>query len=95
MPNFISEDHIERALAQKLQHLHGFDVLECHTEDPEDLDDGSGRTSKSDVILGGPCQGSSHPLEPGHPGQGDWGCTGKAARPASGAGGNFGLRSRR
>jgi hypothetical protein len=24
MPNFISEDQIERALVQKLQHLHGF-----------------------------------------------------------------------
>jgi hypothetical protein len=30
MPNFISEDQIERALVQKLQHLHGFDVLGCH-----------------------------------------------------------------
>ncbi|MGD1090040.1 MAG: hypothetical protein ABR955_15150 [Verrucomicrobiota bacterium] len=37
MPNFISEDQIERALVQKLQHLHGFDdSLDCHTEDPED-----------------------------------------------------------
>ena len=36
---------------QKLQHLHGFDSLNCHTEDPEDLNDGSGRTKKSDVIL--------------------------------------------
>jgi type I restriction enzyme, R subunit len=51
MPNFISEDQIERALVQKLQHLHGFDVLECHTEDPEDLNDGSNRATKSDVIL--------------------------------------------
>jgi len=51
MPNFITEDQIERALVQKLQHLHGFDVLECHTEDPEDLDDGSNRAKKSDVIL--------------------------------------------
>jgi type I restriction enzyme R subunit len=51
MPNFISEDQIERALVQKLQHLHGFDVLECHTEDPEDLNDGSNRAKKSDVIL--------------------------------------------
>ena len=51
MPNFISEDQIERALVQKLQHLHGFDSLNCHTEDPEDLDDGSGRASKRDVIL--------------------------------------------
>jgi type I restriction enzyme R subunit len=51
MPNFITEDQIERALVQKLQHLHGFDVLECHTEDPEDLNDGSNRAKKSDVIL--------------------------------------------
>jgi type I restriction enzyme R subunit len=51
MPNFISEDQIERALVQKLQHLHGFDVLECHTEDPEDLNDGSGRANKREVIL--------------------------------------------
>lgn len=51
MPNFISEDQIERALVQNLQHLHGFDALDCHTEDPEDLNDGSGRTDKRDVIL--------------------------------------------
>src|SRR5437667_7524875 len=51
MPNFISEKQIERALVQKLQHLHGFDSLDCHTEDCEDLNDGSGRASKRDVIL--------------------------------------------
>ena len=27
MPNFISEDQIELAVAQDLHHLHGFDVL--------------------------------------------------------------------
>jgi type I restriction enzyme R subunit len=51
MPNFISEDQIERALVQKLQHLHGFASLNCYTEDPEDLRDGSGRANKRDVIL--------------------------------------------
>ena len=51
MPNFISEGQIEQALVQKLQHLHRFDVLECYTEDPEDLNDGSGRTNKRDVVL--------------------------------------------
>src|SRR5579864_3682159 len=51
MPNFISEDQIERAMVQKLVQLHGFDGLNCHTEDPEDLNDGSGRTNKRDVIL--------------------------------------------
>ena len=51
MPNFISEDQIERALVQKLQHLHGFDSLNCHTEDAEDLNDGSNRANKREVIL--------------------------------------------
>src|SRR5437870_905136 len=51
MPNFISEDQIEQALVQRLQQLHGFDSLDCHTEDPEDLNDGSRRVSKRDVIL--------------------------------------------
>jgi len=51
MPNFISEDHIEQGLVQKLQFLHGFEVLDCHTVDREDLNDGSNRTNKRDVIL--------------------------------------------
>ncbi len=51
MPNFISEDDIEQALLQNLQHLHGFDVLECYTTDPDDLNDGSGRTDKREVIF--------------------------------------------
>ena len=70
MPNFISEDQIERALVQKLQHLHGFDSLDCHTEDPEDLNDGSGRANKRDVILVDRVKRGRHPPEPGHPGQG-------------------------
>lgn len=51
MPNFISENQIEQGLVQKLQHLNGFDSLDCHTQNPEDLNDGSNRTSKRDVIL--------------------------------------------
>jgi type I restriction enzyme R subunit len=51
MPNVISEDQIEQALVQRLQHLHGFDSLNCFTDDPEDLNDGSHRASKHDVIL--------------------------------------------
>ena len=50
MPNFISEGQIGRALVQKLQHLHGFDSLDCHTEDPDDLNDGSGRSNKRAVM---------------------------------------------
>jgi type I restriction enzyme R subunit len=52
MPNFISEDQIEREMLHKLEHLHNFASLNCNTEDPEDLDDGSGRANKRDVILG-------------------------------------------
>ena len=51
MPNFISEDQIEQALLQPLQHICGFDVLECYTADPADLNDGSGRGDKRDVVL--------------------------------------------
>ena len=70
MPNFISEDQIERALVQKLQHLHGFDSLDCHTEDPEDLNDGSGRANKRDVILVDRVKEAAIRLNPAHPGQG-------------------------
>jgi len=51
MPNFISEGQIERALALKLRELYGFDSLNCCTENPENLDDRSGRTNKRDVVL--------------------------------------------
>ncbi len=44
--NFLSEDDIEQALLQKLQHLHGFDVLDCMTVKPEELNDGSHRKDK-------------------------------------------------
>ncbi|WP_415898069.1 type I restriction endonuclease subunit R [Neptuniibacter sp. QD57_21] len=49
--NFISEDDIEQSLVQQLQHLYGFDIQDCFTAMPEDLNDGSGRTDKRDVIL--------------------------------------------
>src|SRR5437867_13035938 len=64
MPNFISENQIERALVQKLQHLHDFEPLKCHTEDPEDLNDGSGRTNKRDVILVGRVREAAARLNP-------------------------------
>ena len=45
MPNFVSEDQIEQAMVQKLQHLHGLDVLDCYTENAEDLNAGSNRAA--------------------------------------------------
>ena len=49
--NFISEDDIEQALIQRLQHLCGFDTLNCFTAQPDDINDGSGRDDKRAVIL--------------------------------------------
>ena len=50
MPNFISEDDIERAALIELQHQ-GFECLNCYTTDSEDLNDRSNRTDKRDVVL--------------------------------------------
>ena len=49
--NFISEDDIEQGLIQRLQHLCSFDALNCFTAHPDDLNDGSGRGDKREVIL--------------------------------------------
>ena len=67
MPNFISEDDIEQALLQNLQHVHSFDVLECYTADPDDLNDGSGRTDKRDVIFTDRLKEASVRLNPSIP----------------------------
>jgi len=49
--NFISEDQIKQMLVQKLQHLHDFEALDCNTAVAEDLNDGSNRANKREVIL--------------------------------------------
>ena len=51
MPNFISEDDIEQAIVQKLVRDYGYQALNCYTEKPENLNDGSGRVDKSEVVL--------------------------------------------
>lgn len=51
MPNFISEDDIEQALLQLLQREYKYELLNCFTADPDDLNDGSGRSDKRDVIF--------------------------------------------
>lgn len=65
--NFLSEDDIEQALLQKLQHLHGFDVLDCHTVKPDDLNDGSQRSDKRDVVLADRLHQAGVRLNPGVP----------------------------
>jgi type I restriction enzyme R subunit len=51
MPAIITEDQIEQGIVQRLQHLYGYDALDCNTSDPADLNDGSGRRDKREVIL--------------------------------------------
>lgn len=51
MPNFISEDQIEKALVKRLRDEYGYEVLNCFTDDPEDLKDGSERCNKREVLL--------------------------------------------
>lgn len=65
--NFISEDDIEQALLQRLQHLCGFDTLNCFTAQPDDLDDGSGRSDKREVILANRVRAALERLNPQAP----------------------------
>ncbi|MBU5611620.1 type I restriction endonuclease subunit R [Geomonas azotofigens] len=52
MPNFISEDAIEKAILKLLHEQFGYDLLNCYTSDANDLNDRSGRRDKREVILG-------------------------------------------
>jgi type I restriction enzyme R subunit len=65
--NFISEDDIEQALLQRLQHLCGFDALNCYTAQPDDLNDGSDRGDKREVILVGRLRAALERLNPEAP----------------------------
>ena len=65
--NFISENDIEQALLQRLQHQCGFDVLNCYTTQSDDLNDGSGRSDKREVILAGRLRAALERLNPQAP----------------------------
>jgi type I restriction enzyme, R subunit len=67
VPNFISEDDIEQALMQRLQRLGGWSVLNCFTAQPDDRNDGSGRTDKREVILADRLRAAVERLNPGIP----------------------------
>jgi len=51
MPNFISEDQIEKAAVALLRDRYGYRTLDCMTAQPENLADRSGRTSKREVVF--------------------------------------------
>ncbi len=67
MPNFISEDDIEQAILQRLNQQFGFDLLNCFTAKPDDINDGSGRKDKRDVILSTRLKTACIKLNPGIP----------------------------
>ncbi len=67
MPNFISEDSIEKAILTRLKEQFGFELLNCHTSDADDLSDRSGRSDKREVILGERLKEAATRLNPGIP----------------------------
>ena len=69
MANFISEDDIEQALLEKLNRQLGFELLNCYTKDPNDLQDRSLRQDKKDVIFRDRLTAACTRLNPGIPSQ--------------------------
>ncbi|MFZ9936904.1 MAG: type I restriction endonuclease [Luteolibacter sp.] len=63
----MSEDQIEQAILQRQQFVHGYDVENFFTEDREDLDDGSNRSSKREVILHDRLRATALRLNPNFP----------------------------
>ena len=51
MLKIITEDMIEQAAIKALQERHNYTVLNCMTEEPDTLPDGTGRKDKKQVVL--------------------------------------------
>jgi len=51
VPNFISEDQIEKAAVKLLKEKYGYRTLNCFTNDVEDLKDKSNRDNKQEVVF--------------------------------------------
>ena len=51
MPKIITEDMIEQAAVKALRERHNYTVVNCMTEEPDTLSDGTGRTDKKQVVL--------------------------------------------
>ncbi|MEE8059115.1 MAG: type I restriction endonuclease subunit R [Pseudomonadales bacterium] len=65
--NFISEDDIEQALLSRLRDKFGFSLLNCFTAKPEELNDGSHRSDKRDVVFADRLQAACVALNPDIP----------------------------
>jgi len=49
MSNCVSDDTIEKEIVKKLAKEYGYQSLNCYTNDPDNLNDGSGRAAKREV----------------------------------------------
>lgn len=67
MPNFISEDQIEKAAVSLLKDKFGYRAISCNTQDVEDLNDRSNRTDKQEVVLSDILKKYAIKLNPGIP----------------------------
>lgn len=65
--NFISEDDIEHTILKRLQADFSFELLNCFTAKPDELNDGSQRSDKRDVILADRLLVACIKLNPGIP----------------------------
>jgi type I restriction enzyme R subunit len=67
MPNFISEEQIEKAAVALLKERYGYRSVNCNTLDVEDLNDKSNRASKQEVVLLDVLKGYAVKLNPSIP----------------------------
>lgn len=51
MPNFISEDQIEKAILTLLKDEFNFRIKNCYTKEAEDINDGTGRVDKREIVF--------------------------------------------
>ncbi|MCP4373650.1 MAG: type I restriction endonuclease subunit R, partial [Deltaproteobacteria bacterium] len=51
MPNFISEDQIEKAIVKVLTDKLGYTTINCFTADVDNLNDGSKRPTKQEIVF--------------------------------------------
>ena len=67
MPSYISEDDIEVAIVKKLVNEHNFEPLNAFTTNPDDLNDGTNRTDKVEVVFHDRLKAAAVRLNPGIP----------------------------
>ena len=67
MRNIISEDNIEQAVLARLKQSYDYELLNCFTANPEELNDGSGRSDKLHVVLADRLKNCAVKLNPAIP----------------------------